>query len=53
MPGCLIITALPTVTPLMKVLNSTKHLPEKEQQQVMAFIQSVAAKVAFETAQVR
>jgi len=45
-PGCLVITALPTVTPLMKVLNSTTHLPEKKQQQVMLFLQGVAAKLA-------
>ncbi|MEW5561629.1 SymE family type I addiction module toxin [Enterobacter asburiae] len=48
MPGCLVITALPTATPLMKVLNSTTHLPEKEQQQVMLFLQGVAAKLALE-----
>lgn len=48
MPGCLVITALPNVTPLMKVLNSTTHLPEKEQQQVMLFLQGVAAKLALE-----
>ena len=45
MPGCLVITALPNVTPLMKVLNKTKELPETEQQQVMAFLRGVIARV--------
>lgn len=48
MPGCLVITALPNVTPLMKVLNKTKELPEAEQQQVMAFLQGVIARVELE-----
>ncbi|MBK4717088.1 hypothetical protein [Tenebrionibacter intestinalis] len=43
------ITACPAETPLMKVLNSTTHLPEKEQQQVMMFLQGVAAKLAIES----
>lgn len=49
MPGCLVITARPTVTPLMQVFNKAKELPESKQQ-VMAFLQGVAAKVALETA---
>lgn len=48
MPCCLVITALSNVTPLMKVLNSTIHLPEKEQLEVMLFLQGVAAKLALE-----
>lgn len=48
MPGCLVITALPNVTPLMKVLNQTKELPEAEQQQVMDFLQGVIARVELE-----
>jgi len=48
MPGCLVITTRPTETPPMTVLNSTTQLPPKEQQQVMAFLQGVAAKVALE-----
>ncbi|HAT1575908.1 TPA: type I addiction module toxin, SymE family [Raoultella ornithinolytica] len=50
MPGCLVITTRPEETPLMKALNSTTLLPPEEQQQLMAFIQSVAAKVAVEEA---
>jgi len=49
MPGCLVITTRPEETPLMKVLNSTTQLPPEEQQQVIAFIQGVVAKVALET----
>ncbi|MGU3414968.1 SymE family type I addiction module toxin [Enterobacteriaceae bacterium C34A] len=45
MPGCLVITALPTVTPLMQVFNKTKELPESEQQHVMALLQGVLARV--------
>jgi toxic protein SymE len=48
MPGCLVITARPTVTPLFQVLNKTKELPEPEQQKVMAFIQGVLARVELE-----
>ncbi|WP_330984961.1 MULTISPECIES: SymE family type I addiction module toxin [Enterobacterales] len=48
MPGCLVITTRPTETPLMKVLNKTTQLPQKEQQEVMAFLQGVVAKVALE-----
>lgn len=50
MPGCLVITTRPTETPLMKVLNKTTQLPQKEQQEVMAFLQGVVAKVALEGA---
>ena len=45
MPGCLVITACPTVTPLMQVFNKTKELPESEQQKVMTFLQAVIARV--------
>ena len=48
MPGCLVITARPTVTPLMKFLNKIKELPEHEQQQIMAFLEGVMAKVELE-----
>jgi len=48
MPGCLVITARPTVTSLMHVLHKTKALPEPEQQQVIAFIQGVLARVGLE-----
>lgn len=48
MPGCLVITAHPMVTPLMQVFNKTKELPESEQQKVMAFLQSVIARVELE-----
>ena len=50
MPGCLVITTRPTETPLMKVLNKTTQLPQKEQQEVMMFLQGVVAKVALEGA---
>lgn len=49
MPGCLVITTRPTETPLMKVLNKTTQLPQKEQQEVMAFLQGVVAKLALES----
>ncbi len=45
MPGCLVITARPTVTSLMQVLNKTKELPEHEQLQVMDFLEGVIATV--------
>ncbi|WP_312630131.1 SymE family type I addiction module toxin [Scandinavium sp.] len=48
MPGCLVITARPETTQLMKVLNTTKGLPEPEQQQVMAYLQGVMARVELE-----
>lgn len=48
MPGCLVITALPTVTPRMKVLNKTKELPEDEQLKVMDFLEGVIARVELE-----
>jgi len=48
MPGCLVITARPTDTPLTQVLNKTKELPEYEQRQVMAFLQGVMARVTLE-----
>ncbi|WP_330985924.1 MULTISPECIES: SymE family type I addiction module toxin [Enterobacterales] len=48
MPGCLVITTRPTETPLMTVLNKTTQLPQKEQQEVMMFLQGVVAKVALE-----
>ncbi|ROS26554.1 SymE family type I addiction module toxin [Raoultella terrigena] len=48
MPGCLVITARPTVTPLMQVFNKAKELPESEQQHVMAFLQGVIARVELE-----
>lgn len=48
MPGCLVITALPTVTPLMKVLNKTKELPEAEQLMVMDYLEGVIARVGLE-----
>jgi toxic protein SymE len=48
MPGCLVITTRPVETPFMKALNNISLLPEKEQQQVMLFLQGVAAKVALE-----
>ncbi|EOQ49894.1 TPA: SymE family type I addiction module toxin [Citrobacter braakii] len=46
MPGCLVITTRPQETPLMKMLNNVTHVPEKDQLQVMAFLQDVMAKVA-------
>lgn len=48
MPGCLVITALPTVTPLMKVLNKTKELPEDEQLMVMGYLEGVIARMGLE-----
>lgn len=45
MPGCLVITVRPTDTPLMQMLNKSKELSESEQQQVMAFLQGVIARV--------
>lgn len=48
MPGCLVITARPTVTPLMQVFNKAKELPESEQQHVIAFLQGVIARVELE-----
>ncbi|QIT31421.1 type I addiction module toxin, SymE family [Raoultella terrigena] len=48
MPGCLVITARPTVTPLIQVFNKAKELPESEQQHVMAFLQGVIARVELE-----
>ncbi|WP_435946468.1 SymE family type I addiction module toxin [Dryocola sp. BD586] len=45
MQGCLVITARPTVTPLIQVLNKTKELPEHEQLQVMDFLEGVIARV--------
>jgi len=49
MPGCLVITTLPKESALMKVLTKTANgLPEKEQQQVLAFLRGVTAKVALE-----
>jgi len=48
MPGCLVITALPTVTPLMKVLNKTKELPEDEQLMAMGYLEGVIARVGLE-----
>ncbi len=45
MPGCLVITARPTDTPLIQVLNKAKELPESEQQKVMAFLQGVIARM--------
>lgn len=50
MPGCLVITTRPAETPYMNALYDISHLPEKEQQQVMTFLQGVTAKVALETA---
>ncbi|WET39802.1 SymE family type I addiction module toxin [Citrobacter enshiensis] len=50
MPGCLVITTRATETPFMKELNNISQLPEEEQQQVMAFLQGVAARVALESA---
>ncbi|WP_312626793.1 SymE family type I addiction module toxin [Scandinavium sp.] len=50
MPGCLVITTRPVDTPLMKELNNISQLPQEEQQQAMAFLQGVAARVALETA---
>ena len=50
MPGCLVITTRPVETPLMKELNNISQLPKEEQQQAIAFLQGVAAKVALETA---
>ena len=49
MPGCLVITIRPVETPLMKELNNISQLPEGEQQQAIAFLQGVAAKVALES----
>lgn len=49
MPGCLVVTALPEETAMMQALTRTStSLPEKEQEQVLAFLQGVAAKVALE-----
>ena len=48
MPGCLVITARPTITPLMQAFNKTKELPESEQQHVTAFLQGVIARVELE-----
>ncbi|MCT4701372.1 SymE family type I addiction module toxin [Enterobacteriaceae bacterium H20N1] len=48
MPGCLVITARPTDTPLIQVLNKTTELPEDEQRRVMAFLQGVMARVELE-----
>lgn len=48
MPGCLVITARPTDTPLIQLLNKTKELPESEQQHVMAFLQVMIARVELE-----
>jgi len=49
MPGCLVITTLPTESPLMKVLTRTSTcLPAKEQQQVLAFLEGVNARLALE-----
>lgn len=49
MPGCLVITTLPTESPLMKVLIRTSTcLPAKEQQQVLAFLEGVNARLALE-----
>jgi toxic protein SymE len=48
MPGCLVITARPTDTPLTQVLNKANELPEYEQQKVMAFLQGVIARVELE-----
>lgn len=45
MPGCLVITARQTITPLMQGLNKTNELPEDEQQSVIAFLQGVMARV--------
>ncbi len=50
MPGCLVITTRSVETPLMKELNNISQLPQEEQQQAMAFLQGVAARVALETA---
>lgn len=50
MPGCLVITTLPKESALLKVLTKTTTcLPEKEQQQVLVFLQGVAAKVTLES----
>lgn len=46
MPGCLVITARPTETLLMKELNSISQLPEEEQQKAISFLQGVAARMA-------
>ncbi|HIG8795371.1 TPA: SymE family type I addiction module toxin [Raoultella terrigena] len=48
MPGCLVITARLAETTLMQVFNKAKELPESEQQKVMAFLQSVIARVELE-----
>ena len=49
MPGCLVITAKPRETPLAEELaRASALLPEKEQQQVLAFLQGVTAKIALE-----
>ncbi|MCT4713912.1 SymE family type I addiction module toxin [Enterobacteriaceae bacterium H18W14] len=48
MPGCLVITARPTDTPLIQVLNKTTELPEDEQRRVIAFLQGVMARVELE-----
>ncbi|WP_312626790.1 SymE family type I addiction module toxin [Scandinavium sp.] len=46
MPGCLVITARPTETPLMKEVNNISRLSEEEQQKAILFLQGVAARVA-------
>ncbi|HCR58844.1 MAG TPA: hypothetical protein DIW62_14415 [Raoultella sp.] len=48
MPGCLVITTRPIDTPLMQILNKSIELPEAAQQQVMAFLQGVIARVELE-----
>ena len=48
MPGCLVITTRSTITPLMKVLNKTKELPESYQLQVMNYLEGVMAKLELE-----
>lgn len=53
MLGCLVITARPTITHLMKVLNKTKELPESEQQKVMAYLQGVIAQIELRNFELR
>ncbi|WP_348996383.1 SymE family type I addiction module toxin [Lelliottia wanjuensis] len=49
MPGCLVITTLLKESALMNVLTKTANgLPEKEQQQVLSFLQDMVAKVELE-----
>ena len=48
MSGCLVITTRPIDTPLMQILNKSIELPEAAQQQVMAFLQGVIARVELE-----